>query len=219
MSFEAKVIERFWKYSTRLSDEECWEWTRSKSDRGYGQIRVGRKMVVASRFSYQLHFGEFQEDLFVCHKCDNRACVNPGHLFLGTQKANMEDAVSKNRHAFGTRNGQAKLTNESVLEICILYLTGKWSTYKIAKHIGISQSVVKGVLSGTAWQHLILPDLREKLDAEVEKHKLRKLTARKVSSIRSLHAAGNYSRQNLAEKFGISYWTICDILRGKTWKT
>lgn len=86
--------DRFWKFIAR----DCWTWTGAKIKDGYGGIKVDGKMVRAHRFSWALHFGEIPEGMMVCHKCDNRLCVNPDHLFLAPNDANVADMVEKGRN-------------------------------------------------------------------------------------------------------------------------
>lgn len=95
--------ERFWGFVDKKSPNECWEWKgtlikeRKKGIGNYGKFSVRGKFVTASRYSYQLHYGEIPKSLYVCHTCDNPPCVNPDHLFLGTQLDNMRDMLSKGR--------------------------------------------------------------------------------------------------------------------------
>ena len=88
--------QRFWDKINKT--DECWEWTAQLSPTGYGRIQIDYKAVAAHRYSAELH-GMDITDKIVCHKCDNPCCVRPDHLFVGTQKDNMQDMIKKGRKA------------------------------------------------------------------------------------------------------------------------
>ena len=137
-----------------LKTDSCWLWQGSLTHRGYGQASYKNKNVRAHRLAYQFAKGEIPAGMLVCHTCDNPQCCNPDHLFIGTSKDNSDDMIKKGR-ARATRGRQrplAKLSENSVRRIRIV--GNAISQRKIAKAIGVTQTVIGDVLLGRAWKHI-----------------------------------------------------------------
>jgi len=128
---------------------ECWEWTGYINAGGYGNLG-GR---LAHRLSYVEFVGEIKDGMDICHKCDNRKCINPAHLFQGTRFENMADAVNKNRQASGESLPHAKLTVASVCEIRSLHEEG-YGYRRLARKYQVSQTAIKKVLTRQTWRNV-----------------------------------------------------------------
>ena len=112
---KVSLEDRFHKYVSK--SDGCWTWTGPKNSYGYGRLSFQKHEIGAHRLSYQIHKGDIGEDLLVCHTCDNPGCVNPDHLFIGTDADNSDDKVAKGRQAKHEGNGRAKLTPNEVEQI------------------------------------------------------------------------------------------------------
>jgi hypothetical protein len=144
------LMERFWSKVDKRG--ECWEWTASKFKDGYGAFSVSGKILPAHRFAYTLTKGPIPDGLFVLHSCDNRACVNPAHLRVGTDADNKQDVVERKRLA-GVRNGYAKLSEAEVVEIRNSYSAGE-RQQAIATRYGITQACVSYIINRKIWSHV-----------------------------------------------------------------
>lgn len=159
--FHAPVDVRFWRNVDRAGDAECWNWKGTSASGAYGTIGLGGRgagSTLAHRFSYELHKGPIPDDMLVMHTCDNRACVNPAHLKLGTYSDNTLDAVTKGRwpqsrhgkYVRGADHGNSKLTEEIVRAIRVSLLPDT----QLARVLGIDRTTVADVRTGRTWSHV-----------------------------------------------------------------
>jgi hypothetical protein len=151
-----KTIEqRFWEKVAIKDPDQCWGWQAACRADGYGVINIEHRILASHRVSWEMHYKkQIPAGLFVLHKCDNRKCVNPRHLFLGTHQDNMDDLKNKGyrQPARGEHTGSAKLTYDKVRQIKELYKTGKYSHRKLAKMFGVLAHVTIGkILRGERW--------------------------------------------------------------------
>lgn len=141
--------------------ESCWIWTGSLTRSGYGRINIDGKMKRAHRVAWEMSFGPIPSDLCVCHICDNRRCVKPFHLFIGTSAENTADKVSKNRQARNTRMGslvragedhtQAKLSASDVEQIRLRSAGGE-SYAALGREFGVTKSTIYSAVKGRNWR-------------------------------------------------------------------
>ena len=129
---------------TVTTDSGCMEFQGCIQSNGYARATIKRRTDYAHRHIYRLVNGPIDDGLHVCHTCDNRRCINPSHLFLGTRLDNMQDARSKGRIANGNRLPHTKLSKESISKIALLYAMGE-KRMDIARDFGISIPYVSEV--------------------------------------------------------------------------
>lgn len=130
----------------------CWEWHAAKSDKGYGRFRVGGRPCIASRISYANYVGHISDGLCVLHHCDNPACVNPAHLFLGTMMDNMRDRDQKGRRTApkGIKNGMCKIPEGHIEGI----RADARSLREIALDYGVHLGTIWKIKHRKRWAHI-----------------------------------------------------------------
>ena len=150
------LIERFKAKYALNRQTGCWDWTASTAGKGYGQIKLPgtRRQIYAHHLSYLIHIGEIPKGKHVMHRCDNPKCVNPGHLMVGTSSDNHRDMVSKGRHLYGDRNGNAILTDSDIRAIRMLCAAGDLPQWRIAQMFGIQQMEVSRIHRRVRWAHV-----------------------------------------------------------------
>ncbi len=158
--FSEKTKARFWSRVNKIQGG-CWLWTGGLGPRGYGVFYLSPKCGLfktrsqrAHRVSWALHNGKIPDGLCVLHRCDNIVCVNPDHLFLGTQLENIADREAKGRAAIGSRNGKSKLTERIVLAIRARYVKGTITHKQLADEYGVRESVITNIINHKRWTHL-----------------------------------------------------------------
>lgn len=163
-----KDAARFWAKTLRNERTGCLEWAKHRNRTGYGHMKIRRNEQLAHRIAWVLHNGSLPDGLFVLHHCDNPACVEISHLFLGDHRANMADMAAKGRSrrgpnflirrrrpgvARGERSGPAKLTDDSVRAIRTACASGEPEAIVGARY-GVTQSNVSNIIHRKTWRHV-----------------------------------------------------------------
>lgn len=148
------IRERFFDKVEKT--DSCWNWTASLNFDGYGRFLLNGKSKGAHRISWELHNGLISSNLCVLHTCDNRKCVNPKHLFLGTHQDNIQDRSQKKRtyRHLGENNGKAFLNQKIVLKIRKIYSLGNITQTQLAKKFNLSVTHIFKIVNKQIWKHI-----------------------------------------------------------------
>lgn len=153
-NFSESDKERFWSYVEKLGNESgCWLWIGGMTDAGYGAFWFKGTTQAAHRVAYLLVNGDIDHSLDGCHRCDTPCCVNPEHIFLGTEADNYRDSKSKGRNVRGEKHGMSKLTEEDVRSIRFLRDSGIRNS-KIAKIFNVTQALIGYIVKRKIWAHI-----------------------------------------------------------------
>ncbi len=191
---------------------ECMEM-RPSNDRGYARIMYKGKYHLAHRFIYSALNGDIANDMFVCHQCDNRACVNPAHLFLGTHTDNMRDASRKGRL---NQSQHGKVTADDAVVIRQRFANGE-SGSALATEYGVKYGAIRAIAAGENYPNAGGP-LVKRGQAKGEQHCRAKVTQADVVEIRRAYNAKEMSHLQLAVRYGVNPSTIGAIVSNKTWR-
>ncbi len=207
--------ERFWS-KVEITDG-CWLWLAGRNSNGYGSFGFQGKCYGAHVIAFADEYGCLPSPLSVCHFCDNRICVRPDHMWIGTNLDNWDDMRTKMRHTHGEAHAAAKFSDEDIANIRLLRSQGV-SGAELARRYGVHKVTAEVIIRGKAWKHVAAEaDRTIKTNVRGSQHPKAKLTEGDIPIIRNLIASGR-SRISVADEFGISQWNIGFIVRRVTWK-
>lgn len=150
----ALPVEERLHLSTVKQPNGCWEFIGATNPSGYAYISDAGKRIGVHRLAYQLAKGPIPKTLVVRHSCDNRRCVNPDHLLLGSHTQNVLDRVSRGRSAVGEAHGRSVLMAAQVMEIRARYATGEVSQEQLANEYQVNRNTIRSIIKGATWGHL-----------------------------------------------------------------
>ena len=162
LNYPQQVVDFFWSKIIPPNDEinDCWIWKGPFNNYNYGKLNFSTQSgtyqtIGAHRFSWECFIGSIPNKLLVCHKCDNPPCVNPNHLFLGTDNDNKIDNVNKSRHYFGSKHFNTILTDQNVRDIITDTLNNKYtSIVDVCNIYNVSYETIRFIVVGKTWKHI-----------------------------------------------------------------
>jgi hypothetical protein len=151
----ANNVDQFWDYVAKT--DTCWLFTGSIWNNGYGMFHFNGLRKTSHRMSWELTYGKIAEGMFVLHKCDNRQCVRPSHLFLGKQSDNIADMVNKKRHKWvsGANHGMAKLTEKDILYIRN-FCKKRGDQKRMSDLYGVAPTQISKIIKRKNWALILL---------------------------------------------------------------
>lgn len=195
----------------------CFNWLGSKNLKGYGTLSFNGTNVKAYRMSYTVFRREIPNGLSVCHHCDNRACINPSHLFLGTQKDNMADAARKRRMSHGSKLSRTGLTEVQAINLVEDYKSGL-STRRLSVKYGVSTQLARNIIKKSTWKYLDTEPVKMRskkmFGSDVPTAKLNEDMVREIRAARE----SGESLAGIASRFNITESNVCYVCKRKTWK-
>lgn len=194
-------LARFHAYQSKGKPDECWEWLASCANHGYGQINIQGNIILAHRLAYYLAHGIIEDGLLVCHKCDNRKCCNPNHLFVGTDADNAQDKMNKGRCG----SIAIPFFDEELNEICSLRNSG-FTHQQLATKFKVSQMTITRLLTKLEGEGKV----KKIYISRGNKNIL--LSESQVKEILRLNIHEGISARQLAKSFGVSNTTISKII-------
>lgn len=195
---------RFWDKVNINEENDCWNWTRQLDNYSYGRFQYNGSSELAHRVAYLLWYEELPEGLLVLHKCDNPPCVNPSHLFLGTDNDNNKDMAAKGR------NPLYCLKDDDIIEILRLCNETTETFESIGKQFNVTHTMVMSIYNNKVWKHIPrkIYDKNARKIAEEAKPVIHAL-------IKEFYETGLYTQRELGFKFNYSQKYISLVVNGK----
>jgi len=152
------VKERLFRYR-HIDERGCWVWMAAKINSGYGVIGIrnvtsglSRNKLVHRVSAWIFKRFDIVSNLLILHRCDNKLCFNPEHLFIGTQQDNIDDMWAKGRGP--NQHHPRKLTQSKVRRIRRMYHSGRWTNRSLGSHLGLGKSTIQAIVTRKIWNHV-----------------------------------------------------------------